>query len=149
MPELDLKSAPLGALLTEQALITAAELDTKLRKAALREELSRRFAASGIQALAQQNKEHGTTTLELQDRFKVKVERKQEVKWDSAALMAVAQTLPWERVRQLFKIDFSMSETIYKGIAAAAPELREKIDAARTTTLKEPTATLIREEPLA
>lgn len=119
------------------------------KRNAVRAELVRRFGQSAVQSLAQKDKTHGSVTLDLQDRFRIKGDVKQEVKWDSAALMAIAKTLPWERVTQLFKIDFSMSETVYKGIAAAAPELRERIDAARTTKIKEPSLRIEQEDSLA
>lgn len=142
----DMSRLPLSKIheLTEQANADAAS--AKARLAAIKNELGRRFGESVKQALDQQGKEHGTVTLPMQDGFTLKGERKQTVKWDSAKLMGIAQTLPWERVQQLFKIEFSMSETIYKGIGAAAPELRERIDAARTTTLGDPVATLKKED---
>jgi hypothetical protein len=115
-----------------------------------RAELARRYAVSAKEALRQQGKDHGTVTLALQDGFKIKCEAKQAVKWDSPALMAVAQTLPWSRVQQIFKIEFSIPEKIYAGLAAVAPEdMMAKIDAARMTKIGEPSITLEKEEPLA
>ena len=131
-------------LLAEQAAAAAALAAAKERLALVASELSERFAESAKQALAQSGKDHGSITLGLQDGFKVKCDMKQTVKWDSDALQAVAQTLPWERVLALFNIKFTMSETIYKGVSALSPELREKIDAARTTVIAEPAVTLSR-----
>lgn len=145
----ELQSLPLAALFTEQALATANLANAKVRVEEVKAELARRYSASGMEALKQLGKEHGTVTLPLQDGLKVKVERKQTVKWDSSALFGIARTLPWERVEALFKFDVSMSETIYKGVSAIAPELRQRIDDARTTKISEPSFTLIREEPLA
>lgn len=136
MDQIDLTKKTLPELFAFQQNTNDCIAALKVDAAALQLELQRRFAGSVGQALQQKGKEHGSVTLPMQDRLRLKAEVKQEVKWDSAGLMAVAQTLPWERVRQIFKIDFSVSETIYKGIEAAAPELREKIDAARTTSLK-------------
>lgn len=134
----------LAELLAEQ---DAAAFDTaaaKGRTLRVQQELQVRFAESAKQALAQADKTHGSITLPLQDGFVVKADAKQTVKWDSAKLQEVAQTLPWERVNALFGITFKMSETIYKGVAALSPDLRAKIDAARTTTIAEPSIVLSR-----
>lgn len=141
-----LERASLSELLQLQDGYASSIATFKGRADAVKAELQRRYAASAMQALQQKGKAYGSGKLPLQDRMAVKYDAKQEVKWDSAALQAIAQTLPWERVQALFKIEFSMSETIYKGIAAAAPELRGKIDAARTTTIKPPAVTLVKEE---
>jgi hypothetical protein len=145
----DLSRATLSDLLQLQEGYASGVDSLKARLAEVKAEVSRRYAASAVQTLGQLGKEHGSGKLELQDGFAVKYKVDREVKWDSAALMAVAQTLPWERVRQIFKIEFSVPEKIYAGIAAAAPELAQRIDAARTTKIKEPSVTLVKEEPLA
>lgn len=103
---------------------------------ALKEELARRLASSAAAAFVQADKQHGTVNLPLQDGLKAKVVIDRDIEWDSDKLLEVAQTLPWERVRAIFKIAFSVPEAVYKGIAAVAPELKEKIDAARTTKFK-------------
>jgi len=142
----DLAKATLPQLLELQEGYASGVASLKARLAQVKAELGRRYGDSVRQALAQAEKDHGSVTLELQDGFKVKGDVKQMVKWDSAALMDVAKTLPWERVDALFKIEFSMSEKIYAGVAALSPELRAKIDAARTTKIAEPAITLIRED---
>lgn len=141
-----IERASLSELQQLQDGYTSGAKSLKAKADAVKAEIARRYAESANQALAQAGKTHGSGKLQLQDRFAAKYDVKQEVKWDSAALLSIAQTLPWDRVQALFKIEFSMSETIYKGIAAAAPELRERIDAARTTTIKPPAITLVREE---
>ena len=60
--------------------------------------------------------------------------------------MAIAKELPWDRVEAMFKIEFSMLESIYKGVAAFSPDMRQKIDEARTTKIGEPVVTLSRGE---
>jgi hypothetical protein len=120
----------------------------KRRADEVKAELARRYAASAAQALEQQGKDHGSGKLALQDGFVAKYKVDQEIKWDSDALMAVAQTLPWERVVAIFKIAFSVPEKIYAGIAALSPELRQKIDEARTTKIKPAVITLEKEEGL-
>lgn len=111
-------------------------------------EVARRFAGSISQALTQADKTHGTVSLQLQDGYSVKGDIKQKVDWDSDILMALAQTMPWDRVEKIFKIKFSMSETIYKGLAAASPETVAAVDKARTVTLATPIAKLVKDEAL-
>jgi hypothetical protein len=141
----DLTKLSLPELLHEQSIAAAAALGAKLHGAVIKDEVSRRFLASAQQSLIQQGKEYGTANLELQGGFKVKAELRQKVKWDSDKLMAVARDLPFERVAALFKIEFSMSETAYKGVAMLSPELRAKIDEARTTSPDTPKLTLTKE----
>jgi hypothetical protein len=144
-----LERASLSELLDLQTGYADGAAKLKARLDAVKAELARRYGESAKQALTQQDKEHGSGKLALQDGFAVEYKIDREVKWDSDKLMAVAQTLPWERVQALFKIAFSMPEKIYAGVAALSPELREKIDAARTTRIKDPAITLRKEEPLA
>lgn len=141
----DLRRASLSDLLDLQGGYEDAVVKFKARIAAVQEELSFRYASSAVAALVQQGKEHGSGKLPLQDGFAVTYKVDREVKWDSEKLLAVAQTLPWERVNAIFKIGFSVPEAIYKGIAAAAPDLREKIDEARTTTIKPAKLSLVKE----
>lgn len=121
---------------------TAAAEREKGKLSAIAGEVSRRLGDAAKQAYVQADKTHGALTMPLQDRLEAKVDLKRTVKWDSAKLQAVAQTLPWERVAAIFKIEFSVSETVYKGLAAAAPELQAKIGEARTETFAEPKITL-------
>lgn len=138
----DITGCPLAFLLAEQDAAAQDLAAAKGRALRVSQELQRRYGESAKQALAQADKTHGTTTLQLQDGYAAKADVKQTVKWDSAKLQALAQTLPWERVAALFKIKFEMSETIYKGVSALSPELRAQIDAARTTVIAEPAVTL-------
>lgn len=145
----DLRRASLSELLAAQTGYSAALVTFKSRLDAVKAELANRYGESAKRALGQKQKEHGTGSLPLQDGITAKFKVDREVKWDSDKLMAVAQTLPWERVNALFKIVFSMPEKIYAGVAALSPELREKIDEARTTVIKDPVITLEKDEPLA
>lgn len=140
-----IESLSIAALFALQKLTETKAVEVKAQAAEVAAEISRRFADSAKQSLTQAGKEHGTITLPLQDGFIVKGKVDKKVEWDSAKLQAVAQTLPWERVAAMFKIEFSMPEAIYKGIAAFSPEMRAQIDAARTTTYSEPKLALSKE----
>lgn len=140
----DLSGLSLDQLLAAQDEAALAAAAAKGMSQRLSQELQRRYGESAKQALSQAGKDHGSISLPLQDGFVAKAEMKQTVKWDSDALLELAQTLPWERVRAIFTIKFSMAEKVYAGIAAFSPEMRAKIDAARTTTIAEPAITLSR-----
>lgn len=139
-----LERASLSELLDLQDGYASGAANLKSKLDLVKAELQRRYSESAKQALMQNGKTHGSGKLELQDRLALKYDVKQEVKWDSAVLMGIAQTMPWERVKGIFKIEFSVSETIYKGIAATDAELLKRIDAARTTKIKEPALTLVK-----
>jgi hypothetical protein len=145
-----------NAALNETAQVTLPQLfaarearlkemaDAKARAAVIDEEIYRRLEGSAKQAFEQAGKSHGQMKLPLQDGLAAEVKIDRKVDWDSAKLQAVAQTLPWERVAAMFKIAFSMPEAIYKGVSALDPELRKKIDDARTETFGVPKITLVR-----
>lgn len=148
MAEADAVAAlPLGEL-SLQALHnsireTTADLEAcKSWLGQLNAEVSARLGSSAKAAFEQAGKEHGTLTLPLQGGLAAKVEIGKRVEWDSGKLLAIAQSMPWERVNQIFKIAFSVSETTYKGIAAVDATLKAQIDEARTVKLGEPKITL-------
>jgi len=116
----------------------------KARIAELQNEVTRRLGESAQRAYEQAGKESGALSLELQDGLTAKMSIDKKIAWDSAKLMAIAQTMPWDRVEALFKIVFSVPENTYKGVAAADPELQKKLDDARTTTLSPVKITLER-----
>lgn len=132
----DMATATLDELRAMQASAEVDIANAKARIAMVGDALSARFTAAAKAQLTAKGKEHGSVTIDLPDGFKLKADAKQTVKWDSDALQEIASTLPWDRVAALFNIKFSMSETIYKGVSALSPELRQKIDAARTTETK-------------
>lgn len=115
------------------------------RAKGLQDEISLRLAPAIKAAMDATEKTHGVITgpLPLSNTHTLKLDVGKSVKWDSAKLQAIAQTLPWARVEAIFKIDFSVSEAIYKGIKAVAPELAEKIEDARTVTYGTPKVSLV------
>lgn len=117
----------------QQVILSATASDTKTRQAELQEELTRRLGAGLDTALGGNT---GTARIALPDGLEAVRETKKEVEWDSPKLMAVAKTMAWERAAAIFKIEFSMSEMIYRGISAADPELAAQLITARTMTPK-------------
>ncbi len=143
--ETPIENVTLTTLLAMQDIAADRMAKAKESVALVKAELDRRFGASAKNLLIEQGKSHGIVNLACQDGIVAKADTKMTVKWDSDKLQAIAQTMPWDRVKSLFKISFSMTETIYKGVEAVAPDLRAKIDEARTTQIGEPVITLKKE----
>ena len=78
-------------------------------------ELRRRFEASFKDALAQQEKQHGQHTFEV-DGIKLTAEITARREWDSDKLKAIARTMPYDRVERLFAIKFSVPEKVFAGV---------------------------------
>jgi hypothetical protein len=68
---------------------------------------------------------------------------KPKIKWDNKKLENVAANLPWETVSNLFKIEFSITETKYKSISD--PKLKDAIMDARTVEHTAPKITFTKE----
>jgi hypothetical protein len=112
--------------------IAKAEADmehAKLRLVMFNGELERRYKPQFASAFA--DKPSGEKTIEC-DGLSLKGEISKTVKWDSRALMNVAAEMPWDRVREIFKIEFSVPEATYNALAGANPDLFANIAAART-----------------
>lgn len=139
----DLADYPIIELHKEIEGVKRVQADFKARQGALETELAKRMEPHVTAArAAAPDKQHGTFNAAVTNTVSAKIEVKKTVDWDSAKLMAVAQTLPWERVSAIFKIEFSVSEKIYEGLQAAAPELAKQIESARTVKYGAPKVTL-------
>lgn len=147
------KKAPpmaLGTMSTEALADYRLSLTGKLARVRMEieaadDEIARRLMPSAKAAFEQAGKTDGTITLPLQGGLTAKVEVRKTVKWDTDELMKLAKTMPWERASSLFKIDFSMGETAYKGVKLADPALAAEIDRARTVKYSEPKIVLEKE----
>lgn len=118
---------PQLAELREQYAAEATAVRAQL--AVIGTELNRRYGPEWLAAFNQQNKVSGEFTLEREG-VKLKGAIGKTVKWDSAKLMAIASAMPWDEAARLFKIEFSMTETAFKGVPEG--ELRAKLIDART-----------------
>jgi hypothetical protein len=134
-----LSPADLHVLLADAGLEAAKVKD---RIATVQAELNDRFAKSVVKSLADQDKQSGTVNLPLQDGMTVKGVVSKKVDWDSVRLLSIAQSMPWEKVAKLFKIEFSVPEKVYEGISVADEDLKKRLDAARTVTYPAPKITL-------
>lgn len=137
-----LQKMTLRELLQEQTAVNDLLATAKACVAAVQQEVAARLGGSGLNDLAAMGKTYGTVTLELQDKMRAKVVVDRKVKWDGSKLLAVAQTMPWDKAMSVFKLDVSMSETAYKGVAMLDADLKAKIDDARTEIIAPPKVTL-------
>jgi hypothetical protein len=101
-------------------------------------ELRRRFQSLLTDALAQQDKQHGQHTFEV-DGHKLTGEVRATVKWDSKKLEDIASDMAWHDAQRIFKIEFSVPEKNFQ--ALHDPKLIDKIVDARTVKYSEPKVT--------
>ncbi len=116
-------------LLAERAALESEAGGVKGRIAQVNAKISELTKEHVALAFARAEKSDGTVKFAIGNRIYKGVIGK-TVKWDSDALTAIAQELPFETVREIFKIDYSMSEAAFQAIDA--PKLRAKLIAART-----------------
>lgn len=121
------------ALATQNAVISSA----KEKIEGINAELRSRFETRLLDSLIESDRQAGQHTFE-EEGIKLTGEVKATVKWDSAALESVASTMPYEQVKRVFKIDFSVPEKVYK---EASEDLRLKLNAGRTVKYSEPKIT--------
>lgn len=107
----------------------------KNRLKALQENILAATAERVNQMYSLSGKQHGTVNVDGGDGIVIKGAIDKKVEWDSAVLMGVASTLPWDKVREIFKIEFSVPEKMYAALKdhGITPEQIIAIDAARTT----------------
>jgi hypothetical protein len=146
----DAQPAPKFATYTPaQLLASLAEADAhaqaaKQIKAEVESALRFRYSLQLSNAKAQAN--GNTAHVDLPDGFKLTAETKNDVKWDSARLLAIAETMAWPTVKQMFKIELSMGAETYRAVSLADPELGKRLQEARTVTPKDQPLKLVRVE---
>ncbi len=136
-----LREMPLDKLSAERVRNLFALADYQAILADIQAEIDRRFKPAGLLALDTALKRYGTTTREVGGGYKIKVDIKQTVKWDSAALQTLASDMSWEKIQHWFKIDFSVPEAKFKAIEPGPFQVA--IAKARTTKLAPIKITLI------
>lgn len=117
---------------------TAAELI-----GAVRAELDRRYGGAVREAIAAKGG-FGTVKVPLPDGFELHGETRKMVSYDTEKLLALGRSLTWDEFRQLFKIELSVSEKVFAGVAAVSPILAEQITDARTVTPRPAPLKLVR-----
>lgn len=91
-------------------------------------EYHRRFSSGLGEKLIAESKQ--STTMEIEGGFKAKGSISKSIKWDGDILQTIAVAMNWEEIQHYFKIDFSMSEAIFKALPPG--KLRDTVGAART-----------------
>ena len=127
-PITELSLAELRARIVEAAAYATRAANYGKEAAA---EIDRRLQQDAKNLMAAKGKTSGEATLEV-DGEKYKVEISKSVSWNNDALQQVASTLDWATTQKLFKIDLSVSETIFKAAESTNPELFAQLQAART-----------------
>ncbi|CAB4150073.1 hypothetical protein UFOVP549_39 [uncultured Caudovirales phage] len=98
-------------------------------------EIRRRFEDVLVDALSKQDKQSGQHTFEAEG-FKFTGEIKSTIKWDSPALERIAMQLPYDQMRNTFKIEFSVPEKVFKSITDQ--KLVDLLIEARTVKYSDP-----------
>lgn len=119
--------------LREQRMDIVASIEE--RKAILQQiddKISDVLSDIAYKAMEAAGKNSGDVTITPFDGLRFKASVSKTVKYDTEKLMRLASTMPGQKVTQLFKIDFSVSEESYKALQKFEPELAAKIEEART-----------------
>ena len=95
-----------------------------------------RFSEAVSVAYSREKKKSGKLNIKREDGFVIEANISKTVKWDSDKLKAVAQGMSWEEIQHYFKIDFSVSEAIFKALPPGP--IRDAITNARTTNYGDP-----------
>lgn len=104
----DLTSYTIDQLHSEMEGVKRVQLDFKERQAAIDTEIAKRTEALVKGAIEASGKTHGVINAPITNSLTAKIDISKKVDWDSGKLMAVAQTLTWDRVAAIFKIEFSV-----------------------------------------
>lgn len=136
----DLKDTSPDMLQEHLRVLGEHEATMKARKAAIMDELSRRFGAGLLASLDEQGKTHGTVRNSVPGSPLVAVGvRSSKVTWDSAKLLDLAFSMPRGEANKVFKIEVSTTEAAYN---AATGNFRAALEGARTTKLGDIKVTL-------
>lgn len=122
--------------LREAASIHQSVIDSaKEQMDTIQTELRKRFQNRLLDALIQQEKQHGQHTFEV-DGVKLKAEITARRDWDSDKLKAIARSMPYDQVERLFDIKFAVPEKNYA--AVRDEKLLDQLIDARTVKYSEP-----------
>lgn len=133
------KTAPAKPTLTElRDIIAANKAIIDAAKAKISEAEAGILAEHGAlfdKHLQETGLTHGQHSTEI-DGVKLTFKISQRVDWDSNVLESIANTLPWEQVRRIMKIEFSVPEKNFK--ALEDNELKDRLMDARTVKYGNP-----------
>lgn len=102
-------------------------------------EIERRFGEAVHRKRDEQDKL--STTLDIDDEFKVKGSVSKKVIWDTGICQTIAASMSWDQAHHFFKIKFTVAEAIFKAIEPGT--LKDAMTKARTVEYGEPKVELI------
>jgi len=111
--------------------------------AAIDEQITAATAERVRQMYTLSGKQSGTVTVDGGDGIEIKADISKKVEWDTAVLMGVARTMPWDRAQEVFDIKFAVPEKKYKTLSS---ELRAQLDEGRVTKYGDIKITLVKKE---
>lgn len=103
----------------------------KVENTEISNEIARRLHNEIEVAFTEKKKMSGQVTIKADD-IKIEAEIKKDVKWDSNKLLAVTAQMPFDKVSRMFKVELSMTESMYSALEAADEELFKRVTEART-----------------
>lgn len=113
--------------------------------AVLNAEIARRYTDAAKLAFEKAGKADGKVTVDLPGDIQLAASVSKRVAWDKDKLKAAASKMPWADVQHYFKIDFDVSENIYKAVPPSS-EFKQVLDEARTVTRGDIKITLKRKD---
>lgn len=129
----------LDRLFSDRALIEASIAECKARLAETNQAIAQRFADQIAPAFDREGKQGGTVRIAMGSKsYRVEIDK--TVKWDSDECQRIAGSIPFELAMEVFKIEYSVTETIFKTVD---DELRAKLMKARTVKYHEPKITQV------
>ena len=124
------------SLLNDERAMIGAEVDS------INEVIANRYLPVITETYEAAGKLHGKVDRVIDNRIKVVADISKFVKWDNANLQSVAAGMDWAVAQHLFKITFSVSETVFNGLAPDDPR-KAALEDARTVVYGKPKLSLV------
>lgn len=128
------RQTELDRLFSDRAVIETAMAEAKARLAEINNAIAIRFRDQIDSAYQREGKQDGVVRISL-DGKSYRVDTDKTVKWDSDECQRIAGSIPFELALEVFKIEYSVTETVFKTVD---DELRAKLMKARTVKYHEP-----------
>lgn len=107
--------------------------------------IAEKYTEAAKIAFEKANKTDGKVAVDLPGGLKLSASISKRVEWDQDKLKDAAKNMPWADVQHYFKIEFGVSEKIYKSLPPSS-EFKAKLDDARTVKLGSMKLTLERKD---
>lgn len=124
------------SLLNDERAMIGAEIDS------INEIIAARYLPVITETYEAAGKLHGKVDRVVDNRIKVVADISKSVKWDGDKLKKIASGMDWAVANHFFKITFSVSETVFNGLAPDDPR-KADLEDARTVVYGKPKLTLV------